>query len=271
MKSAAVIINPIAGAKRGRLTPEAAAALFAAQGIETEIIVTHLHGGEVLALALHLAHERAAHRHVLGQRGRRGEGERARHLHELQHARATLALESRAAGLEPPIDSPFFHVGARFEGARMVGTRIRSSSLVGAVFDDASAMYSSIVDSNAKGARFHRVFSRGLDVSGTNLTGAVFSDAVLHDARFSGADLAGADFTRAELLGAMPTDASSVDNARFEEVTDLMPQELAAPRVLVSLVELAALFWPRGHGTPVSAAQGEAGGPLTVGVRCPAC
>ncbi len=59
MKSAAVIINPIAGAKRGRLTPEAAAALFAAQGIETEIIVTHLHGGEAELAA------QAADRHPL--------------------------------------------------------------------------------------------------------------------------------------------------------------------------------------------------------------
>jgi len=59
MKSAAVIINPIAGAARGRLSPEAAAGLFAAHGIETEILVTHLPGGEAELAA------QAAARHPL--------------------------------------------------------------------------------------------------------------------------------------------------------------------------------------------------------------
>ncbi len=45
MTSAAVIINPIAGAARGRLTPRDAVDLFSAHGIESEILVTRLAGG----------------------------------------------------------------------------------------------------------------------------------------------------------------------------------------------------------------------------------
>jgi YegS/Rv2252/BmrU family lipid kinase len=45
MGSAAVIINPIAGAARGRLTPKGAVELLGGLGIETEVIVTRLAGG----------------------------------------------------------------------------------------------------------------------------------------------------------------------------------------------------------------------------------
>lgn len=59
MRTAAVIINPIAGAKRGRLTPAAAVALLAVRGIEAEPLVTYLAGGEAELAA------RAAERHPL--------------------------------------------------------------------------------------------------------------------------------------------------------------------------------------------------------------
>ena len=59
MSTAAVIINPIAGAKRGRVTAESAAALFAAHGIEIEPLTTHLAGGEAELAA------RAGERHPL--------------------------------------------------------------------------------------------------------------------------------------------------------------------------------------------------------------
>ncbi len=59
LKTAAVIINPIAGAARGRLTPEAVVGLFAEHGIDAEPMMTHLAGGEAELAA------RAAERHPL--------------------------------------------------------------------------------------------------------------------------------------------------------------------------------------------------------------
>ncbi|MBU0743026.1 hypothetical protein KKG45_02430 [bacterium] len=59
MTSAAVIINPIAGAARGRLTPRDAAGLLGAHGIDCEILVTRRAGGTPELAA------RAAARHPL--------------------------------------------------------------------------------------------------------------------------------------------------------------------------------------------------------------
>jgi citrate lyase subunit beta/citryl-CoA lyase len=43
---------------------------------------------------------------------------------ELHHARATVAMCSRAAGLEPPLDTVFIHIGARFQDALVEASKI---------------------------------------------------------------------------------------------------------------------------------------------------
>lgn len=59
MTSAAVIINPIAGAARGRLTPDGAVGLLGGLGIDAEVMVTRLAGGGAELAA------QAAERHSL--------------------------------------------------------------------------------------------------------------------------------------------------------------------------------------------------------------
>lgn len=100
-------------------------------------------------------------------------------------------------------------------GPNRVGADVLLSDLSGAVFDEATLVLSSFVQSRLAGARFEQADLEQVVFDTTTLTGATFRRARLTDVVFRDVDLANAEFT---FIDVRPGKGLG-PNGRPEEVT----------------------------------------------------